>query len=250
MKSIRLNSLLVMISCLMSTMSIIAQNNEVVLKSFDKIIISPHIQVTFQEGEKESIVIEENTESPEKFHIEVNDKTLHLYLEGAKISSPTEKVKKDGYKQKIPLYKGTIVKAIVTYKKVKTFALRGEQRFDFISPIWQDEMQLRIYGESQVYMNKVKLKSFKVEIYGESFLEIEAGEIDKQKFTAYGESKINMLAVNNKETKLTAYGDVSFRLNVSNKLKVTSYGEATIAYKGDAKLSKGLVIGETEIVKM
>jgi hypothetical protein len=51
------------------------------------------------------------------------------------------------------------------------------------------------------------------------------------------------------ETKITAYGDGFFKLNVSKKIKVTSYGEATVLYKGNAQLKKGIVIGESTIRK-
>ena len=53
-----------------------------------------------------------------------------------------------------------------------------------------------------------------------------------------------------KETKITVYGDGTFQLNASESIKVTSYGEATVLYKGDAKLKKGLVIGESTIERI
>lgn len=227
-----------------------AQSKTFTVDRFDKVIISPHIQVTFKEGEKESIYIEDDGKHPGALNIKVKNKTLHLYLDGAKITSPTTRVKKNGYFQKVAIYKGTIIKAVVTYKKVTNFSLRGEQRFDFESSIEQEKLRLKIYGESQVYFNNINLNNFRVTIYGESYLELKNGKINEQKFTAYGGSKINTLAVDNNSTKLTAYGDGSFRFNVEDRLKVTSYGEAAVTYKGNAKLVKGIVIGNTEIVKM
>jgi hypothetical protein len=56
--------------------------------------------------------------------------------------------------------------------------------------------------------------------------------------------------VNTQETKLTAYGDGTFKFNVSKKIKVTSYGESTVLYKGDATLKKGIVIGDSTIKKV
>jgi hypothetical protein len=58
------------------------------------------------------------------------------------------------------------------------------------------------------------------------------------------------LNVENTETKLTAYGDGTFQFNVSEKLKITSYGAATINYSGSPNLTKGIVIGETKITKV
>ena len=39
---------------------------------FNKVIVSPHIQVTFIEGDKESVTIEKSTVSNEKINIELN----------------------------------------------------------------------------------------------------------------------------------------------------------------------------------
>ena len=41
-----------------------------------------------------------------------------------------------------------------------------------------------------------------------------------------------------------------FQLNASERIKVNSYGEATILYKGKAQLKKGIVIGESTIRKL
>ena len=79
---------------------------------------------------------------------------------------------------------------------------------------------------------------------------LEKGNIDKQKITAYGETKVNTLEVNNTVTKITAYGEGSYRVNVSEELKVTAYGEATIAYLGNPNVSKGIIIGKAIIQKI
>ena len=93
----------------------------------------------------------------------------------------------------------------------------------------------------------VNLDELHATIYGESYLEIKKGNINSQKLTAYGETKINTLGASNKFTKIIAYGEGSYRVNVSDRLKVTAYGEATVAYKGNPEIDKGIVIGEATI---
>jgi len=233
----------------LNTSALKAQSKTFDVKNFDKVIISPHIEVVFKAGDKESVIIESMTEPINKIHVEVKGSTLHVYLDDAKMVT---KSKKDDYNKnyKNQIYNGTVVKATVIYKKVKTFSLRGEERFEFESPIDANKLTLNIYGESQVYMNDVTVQDLKVTIYGESYLKIEKGNIVNQKITSYGESKVNTLEADNKSTKVTAYGEGSFQFNVSEKLKIISYGEATVAYKGDAVLDNGLSIGEVEIVKI
>lgn len=232
---------------LLSFNSLISQTKTFDVEDFKKVIVSPHIEVTFKQGNKESVIIESILETIGKFNAEVKNKTLELYLDGAKVTTKSEK---EADNKRVPLYKGTVVKVIVIYKDAESFSLRGEERFLFESPINTQKITLNIYGESQVYLNDVTLKELKVNIYGESFLKINKGEIIDQKITAYGASNVNLLDVTSKKTKITAYGDGSFQFNVSDELKVTSYGEPTVTYKGDAQVKHGLSFGEVSIVKM
>tara|TARA_R110000772_G_scaffold37392_2_gene88920 strand:+ start:182 stop:961 length:780 start_codon:yes stop_codon:yes gene_type:complete len=227
-----------------------AQSEVIDLETFDKIVVSPHIEVIFKKGEKESVSVESITVPMTKLNVIVKNNTLNIYLDGAKIAADTKKENINGYEQKTSIYKGTVVRAIITYKEVNSLDLRGEERFVFESFINSKKLRLSIYGESQVYFDEVDIKSLLVSIYGESYLEIKQGKIEKQKFTAYGESKVNTMNVESKETKLTAYGDGTFQINVSEKLKITSYGEATINYSGSPTLNKGIVIGETKITNV
>lgn len=221
-----------------------AQNELIEVESFDKIIVSPHIQVTFRQGNETSVVIEELLVDRNKLNINVKGKTLQLYLEGAQTVTKHEKADDN---RKRPIYKGTIAKAIVTYKNIEKLSLRGEEKFVCKSPLEMEKLNLVIYGESKVYLNEVNLGRLHVTIYGESYLEIKKGRIEDQKITAYGESKIEATNVENQNTRITAYGEGVFRFNILKKLKVTSYGEATIEYTGNPVVKKGLMFGAASI---
>ncbi len=227
-----------------------AQTKVIDVETFDKIVVSPHIEVVFKAGEKESVSVESITVPREKLNVIVENNTLNVYLEGAKIATGNKKEYVNGNKRKTSIYKGTVVKAIITYKKINSLDLRGEESFVFENNLNAKKLRLKIYGESQVSINEIDVKQLQVSIYGESYLEIKQGKVESQRFTAYGESKVNTLNVENTETKLTAYGDGTFQFNVSEKLKITSYGEATINYSGSPNLNKGIVIGETKITKV
>lgn len=243
-------SILPLLCLLLFSNNAMAQSKIIDVESFDKVIVSPHISIAFKEGTNESVTVESSTEPMEKIHMEVKNNALHIYLEDARIVTGTKKENRNGYEHKRDVYKGTVVKAVVTYKRITSLDLRGEEKFTFESFLKADKLKMSIYGESQVYMNDVAIESLFVSLYGESFLEITKGNIGKQKITAYGESKVNTANASTKETKLTAYGDGTFQFNVSEKLKISSYGEATIIYSGTASLNKGIIIGETEITKV
>lgn len=217
---------------------------------FDKIIVSPHIEAILKKGNEPSIVIEDINVPMEKFKYELSDGTLQVYLEGAKTYTKNKKIVNNNVKRKVPLYKGRVVKLIITYVDVNIFSLRGEEKITFQTPLIQEECKLRIYGKSEVTINTIEVDKLNVSIYGDSYLNIEKGSINKQKLTAYGASKVMASDVLSKETKITAYGDGTFQLNASEKIKVTSYGEATILYKGNAKFKKGIIIGESTIRKV
>ena len=217
---------------------------------FNKVIVSPHVQVTFIQGDEESVTIEKSTVNSDKINIDVSGKTLRIYLDGAKELTKNEVIYEDGNKVKRPIYKGTVVSAIVTYKTLDDLSVRGEETQVCKSLLKGNKFRLKIYGESQVFLNEVDLEELRATIYGESLLEIKSGSIADQKYIAYGESKINSLAIKGNTTKITAYGEANFQVNVSDEIKITAYGEATLAYRGNPEISKGLNIGKVQIDKI
>jgi len=217
---------------------------------FDKVIVSPHIEVTFVEGDEESVTIEKSSEPFEKLNIEVNNRTLRIYLEGAKEITGTDKKLNYGAGQTKPLYSGTVVTAVVTYKKLNELSLRGEETHLLKSKLDTDRFTLKIYGESKVYIDEVNLGNLVTKMYGESLLEIKSGSIGDQKYTVYGESKINAFGIVGNTSKITAYGESEFQMNVSDEIKITAFGESSIAYKGNPKINKWLHFGDMQISKV
>ncbi|MBU2920981.1 DUF2807 domain-containing protein [Winogradskyella psychrotolerans] len=243
MKTIKYIALLILI--LISQM-VLAQTKQMV-ESFDKVIISPHIETTFVQGDEESVTILDNTEPEDKINIEVNKNTLRVYLDDAKETTKHEKVIIDGVERKVPIYKGKVLTIRVTYKSIETLSVRGEQRTLCQSLIEAEKFKLYMYGESQVRFNDVNIDTFNVDIYGESELIIKKGTTVKQNITAYGAGIINLVDVDNKSSKLKAYGEAVFKIQASERIKFTAYGEATLRYKGEAEVNKGLSFGDYEI---
>lgn len=220
------------------------------VNTFDKVIVSPHIEVILVEGNEESVKIENAKVTEDKINIEVEGQTLRLYLDGAKTVTKQERVSNDRWKGKRSIYNGTMATATITYKKIKALSVRGEEIVKCESPLEQKSLRLTIYGESKIYFNSITTEDLTVAIYGESYLEIQGGDVGRQVYRAYGESEVNTLDMQNTTTKITAYGESNFRVNVSDRLKVTCYGETEINYKGNPEINKGIVIGEAELRKI
>lgn len=218
---------------------------------FNKVIISPFIQVTFVEGSEEKVTIENSTVDNQLLHIEVNGNTLRLYLEGAKeVPNVDIKVNKKGDLDNYHNYRGTVVTATITYKKLVDVSVRGEELLIFKSPLTGKTFRLKVYGTAEVNMNEVDLDECHATIYGESTLNIKSGRIGYQRYTVYGSSSINSLAINSNSSKLTSYGEAKFYVNVSDIIKINAFGEALLQYKGDAIVSRGIQIGEMTIDRM
>lgn len=232
---------------LIGTIQIAVSQTRETVEPFNKVIISPHIETTFVQGEEESVSIEESTVTEDKINIEVKANTLRVYLEDAREITKTKTVIKNGVKMKVPIYKGKVLTVIITYKKINNLSIRGEQVTLCESKIEEEEFLLKIYGESQVVFNAVNFENMNTTIYGESNLEIKKGNIENQKIIAHGEGLINLINVDNKTTKLTAYGEAEFNIQASKRIKFTAYGEAKLNYKGNATIAKGLIIGDAEI---
>lgn len=214
---------------------------------FNKVIVSPNIEVTFIEGNEEKVTIEKSTVESDKINIQVNGKTLRIYLDDAKELVKNKKKYENGNKIKQPIYKGTVVTATVMYKTLEELSIRGEETIVCKSLLKGDKFRLKAYGEPEILLNEVSLDELKATLYGESNLVIKTGSIKEQKYTAYGESKINSLGINSNTTRITAYGESDFQLNVSDEIKLTAYGEAVVNYKGNPTINKGINIGQVKI---
>ena len=235
----------IVLLCLSVITSGIAQTKDV--KPFNKVVISPHIEAVLVEGSTESVTIKDNTISNDKVNIEVKGKTLRVYLDDAKETTKTKTVVINGTKRKVPIYKNKVLTIEITYKTLETLSTRGEQNITCESAIEQEALNLKIYGESQVVLNNVTLDYLQLTIYGESEFSIASGTINEQKITAYGESRVNLFNIENETSKLRAYGEAEFKINASNEIKITAYGDASLEHKGNASIRKGIAIGDVAI---
>lgn len=98
------------------------------LKKFNKIQVSPLINLVLKKGETEHIRIEYEGIAPEKINFSVSGNKLRIYLDEAKYTVKTEEIIKEGYRQKVPIYRDVRVTAYVSYQSLKKLQVRGEKR--------------------------------------------------------------------------------------------------------------------------
>lgn len=242
------NKFLVAILFVFAALTATAQTKKV--DHFTKVIVSPYIQVTFVEGDEESVTIDQINVDENKLHIEVNNNVLRIYLEGAKDIPRSEKDYSDGYKTSHPLYQNTTVVATVTYKTLTDLSLRGEEKQLCKSPIDVEKFTLKIYGESEVIFNELNAEELETTVYGEALLNLKSGTIKEQKYTCYGEGQINSLSVDGNSSRIVAFGEADFKINASDKIRITAYGDAKLHYKGNPDIEKGLHFGDMVIDKI
>ncbi len=236
--------------CILTSFSTFSQIKRYEVKPYEKVIISPHIQVVFKAtDDRESVVIESIDVSVDKLNVEVKGKTLRLYLDDAKTITKTENIDEDG-SMKRDIYQGTIVEATVYYKNIESISLRGEEDFSFPDLIQCPELDLKIYGESQVQINHIETETINATLYGESSLSVQNGNIDFQYLTSYGESKIDLSRVSCQETNIVVFGEGTIICDVKEHLKITTLGEPEVRYSGNPTISKGIVIGAPKLIKV
>lgn len=216
-------------------------------RPFNKVIISPYIEATFIQDNEERVVIERSVVEKSKLHVESKNGTLRLYLEGAK---EIPRYPRDEERHRRPLYPNRAVTATIYYRDLNELSLRGEEGFTFPGRLTAENFTIKLYGESSLTLSEVDINDLHAKLYGESSLMMQAGSVARQTYTSYGESRVNSVAISSDEAKLTAYGEADFNLNVSQRIKITSFGEAKLRYKGNAQIVKGLNIGDVNVAKL
>jgi hypothetical protein len=190
-----------------------------------------YIQVTFVQGDAESVTINSAIVDTGKFHAEVEHGTLRLYLEGAKeITHDDRHYSDDG--QRNALCPDHAVIVTVIYKKMDGLSLRGEEKYLCESPLAVNRFRLWVYGESTVIFTEVHIAKMHSTIYGESSLDIRSGEINRQIYTCYGEGRVNSTAI------------------AGRAAKVTAFGEAKLRYMGNPAIVRGIHFGEIDVQRL
>ncbi len=218
---------------------------------FDKIVVSPHINVVLIKGDESSIKIESANIDDRKINVDTDNDVLSIYLEGARYHNKYEKYEKydKNYKGKWKedIYKDSEVTAYVTYKYLKSIQVRGEQYVKSDYPIDQNSFKMVLYGEVNVRLKEIRVNDLKLSTYGENEIFIESGRVNKQVIKCYGENEIYLNDIDTNDIRSSLYGENRLELRADGEIKITAFGESDIRFSGNAYVNKGIIIGDTDI---
>jgi hypothetical protein len=224
-----------------------AQEIEKDLKSFNKIIASPRVNLILKKGDRESIRLVYNDVNKSKINIEVNGKTLSIYLDKArKVEKPSSKNDRYGTLNTM-MYEGVSLTAYVTYKELESLEIRGNQELTCNDAIESEEFRLKAYGENEITLASLKTEFFKASLYGANELKIKKGKVVEQKYRLYGENRIDTREMKSAYTSTAIFGEGNVRVNSTEEIRVDAFGEPTIYVRGGGHVNKRLIFGKTYI---
>jgi len=213
---------------------------------FNRLIVSPHIDIVMVEGDEPSVMIEYENIDVHEIHVDQSGKTLKLFLEHARIVEKTKKTDDwSGYSRGI--YHDARITAYITYRQIETLDIRGDQQVIVKSPLRAEHLKLKAYGDLMIDLAEVEAEYFKVSMFGESELTIHGGAVEYQKYTLYGENSIEATDLVSQHTQTNIYGESEISLHAEHELKVSAFGEGIVSYSGSPILNRGLIVGEPKI---
>jgi hypothetical protein len=223
------------------------------LPSFDKIVVSPKINVVLTQGEKEGVRIVYAHVGKEKIHASVSGHTLQLYLEGARFLEKRQHFSVDDedyhYNGKVSVYRNAQVTAYVTYKELHKLQVRGAEEITCSSPIVGEEFMLKAYGEAEITIDSLNVDEFRVALYGENKVKVKSGVAKKQTHRMYGENRMDNSALKSEDITTSVYGEGRLKLFASNQVYISAFGEPMIEVLGSPDIRRGLLIGKANITR-
>lgn len=215
--------------------------------SFDKISVSPKINLVLENGAKESVHITYSNISPGKINVEVTGNKLRIYLDQARLVDKRERRYSDHSNDRISIYHDVTVTAYVTYRDLKELEMRGEEELICESQLEADKFKLKVYGKAEINLASLKAHKFKASLYGVNNIKIKSGETTHQVYRLFGENKIDTRGFASITASARIYGEGSLRMKATDEVRINAFGEPDIDISGNPHISRGIIIGKTHI---
>jgi hypothetical protein len=215
------------------------------LRPFDRIVVSPKIDLVLLPGETESIRITFTGVDAKNIIIDQSGRKVHVYLEDFKIFDKGEK--RGSMFERRPRYRFASVTAYVTFKSLKLIETRGEGEVFCDGKIASKKLKIRAYGDTDTRLAYVEAKTVKARMYGDNTLKIREGEAGHVNYKLFGDNKIDSRGLESVTSNTTIYGDGRVSMNVTEEVRLNSFGDPSLFVMGSPIISKGIIIGEADI---
>ncbi len=211
-----------------------AQSLEKSVHHFNKIVVSPRINLVLVQGETESVKISYTKVDVSKINVKVKHNTLRIYLDGSRFMEKRKRVKKNDWVEKESVYTDASLTAYVTYRDLDKLVVRGEQEVDVEGAIKNRKFKLSAYGECSLALASLQTLKFKACLFGQHTLKIKSGIVDTQKYRLFGENTIDTQGIQSEEITSATYGESKLKFNARENLRVVTFGESDVLIKGGA----------------
>jgi Putative auto-transporter adhesin, head GIN domain len=224
-----------------------AQEQQLPLSHFTRIVASPRVNVILQKGDKESVRMVYSNVNAGKVNIKVRGNTLRIYLDHARVTERQERMTINGNTQKHSIYRDASVTAYVTYRELKGLEIRGEEEISCDGEINTNKLKIKAYGESEIRLAGLNASKFKASLYGRNNLKIVGGTVKHQTFRSFGENKIDTRGMDSETASTRVYGEGRISVTTTDEIVINAFGEPEINVRGRGQVVKGIVIGRVDI---
>lgn len=222
-----------------------SQSIEKNLQPFEKIVVSPKIDLVLIPGNTESIRITYDGVEQEKIIIKQSGKKVHVYLDGAKIFDKGERGR-DMFEWR-PAYRFARVTAYVTFKSLRLIETRGDGEVLCEGKILSRNLKVRAYGDVDVLLAYVEAKTFRARMFGDNYLNVHEGLTGHSNYRLYGDNRVDADGIQTVTSNSTIYGAGQVKLFATEEVRVNAFGDQRILISGSPNISRGVVFGSAII---
>ncbi len=218
--------------------------------NFNRVVVSPHINLVLQKGSDSSVKIEAARVDPDLIVVDVSNDVLSIYLQGARYHENNDRYDYVNGRWKNDSYQDAEVTAYVTFEDLYSLQVRGDQFVRCMDTLDQRSLKIAFYGEVRGLFASLQLREFRLSMFGGNELEVLSGHSRNQYIRCYGDNEVLFKDFEGDEIKVALFGDNALELFANDEIKLTSFGDSEVVFWGDAFVSRGIIIGDTEIDRL
>ncbi|MFO0937405.1 MAG: head GIN domain-containing protein [Gemmataceae bacterium] len=216
--------------------SIVVQGNGSVeraersVSAFEKITLSGEGEIVLQQGDREELTIETDSNLMEWIETEVDGNELKIRTKPGHFLRPSKSIR-----------------YLVTVRNLEAVTMSGSGSVSS-EDLTCDKLHLSISGSADANLEGLDAKSLQIDISGSGKF-IGVGKADEFTVKIAGSGKIWTKNMESKSVKVSVSGSAEIEVWATEQLNVNVAGSGTVRYKGDAKVKQS-VAGSGSVSKI